>query len=154
MKTLVAYFSAEGTTAAIAKSLAETINADIFEIKPVVPYTASDINWKNPLARCNKEKIGKKDVPIQEKISNWDTYDAVCLGFPIWYYGAPNIINTFCKGYDWSGKKVILFATSGGSNIGKTVDKLSPYLKGNPTVVSADVYQNADALKKAVEEAF
>ncbi len=154
MKTLVAYFSAEGTTAAIAKSLAETINADIFEIKPVAPYTASDINWKNPLARCNKEKIGKKDIPIQEKISNWDTYDAVCLGFPIWYYGAPNIINTFCKGYDWSGKKVILFATSGGSNIGKTVDKLSPYLKGNPTVVSADVYQNADALKKAVEEAF
>lgn len=153
MKTLVAYFSAEGTTAAMAKSLAQTIHADIFEIKPEVPYTASDINWKNPLARCNKEKIGKKDVPIQGSVSDWDQYDTVCLGFPIWYYGAPNIINTFCKGYDWTGKKVVLFATSGGSNIGKTADKLSPYLKGNPLIVSAGVYQNADSLKKAVEEA-
>ena len=84
----------------------------------------------NPLARCNREKIGKKDVPVQGKVQNWDNFDTVYLGFPIWYYGAPNVVITFCKGSDWTGQKVYIFATSGGSGIGKTAEKLEPYLKG------------------------
>ena len=86
--------------------------------------------YMNPLARCNREKIGKKDVPVAEKVKDWDSYDTIYLGFPIWYYGAPNVIQTFCKGYDWTGKQVYLFATSGGSGIGKTQEKLEPYMKG------------------------
>ena len=153
MKAIVAYFSAEGTTASYAKALAESIGADIFEIIPETPYTAADINWRNPLSRCNREKIGRKDVPVRGVITDWDSYDAVCLGFPIWYYCAPNVINTFCKGYDWTGKRVILFATSGGSDIGKTAEKLRPYLKGSPEIISAAVYSDIEELKTAAAEA-
>ena len=96
--------------------------AEIFEIKPEVPYSSSDINWKNPLARCNKEKIGKKDVPLADKLESIDAYDTIYIGFPIWYYGAPNIIQTFVKDFDWAGKKIYLFATSGGSEMNKTAD--------------------------------
>ena len=131
MKTLVAYFSAQGTTAALARTLADRLGADLFEIRPVEPYTAADIKWTNPLARCNREKIGKKDVPVAGAVVDWDQYDLVYLGFPIWYYGAPNVVNTFCKGYDWAGKRVVLFATSGGSGIGKTADKLRPFVFGS-----------------------
>lgn len=150
MKSLVVYFSAEGTTAKYAEALAAAADADIFEIRPETPYTQADINWRNPLSRCNREKIGKKDVPINGTVADWDGYDAVYVGFPIWYYGAPNVINTFCKGYDWSGKKVVIFATSGGSAIGKTAEKLRPYLKGDPEIVSADVYTDMEALKASV----
>ena len=107
MKTLVAYFSAQGTTAALAKALAEKVGADLFEIRPVTPYTAADIRWTNPLARCNREKIGKKDVPVAGAVADWESYDLVYLGFPIWYYGAPNVVNTFCKGYNWEGKQAV-----------------------------------------------
>lgn len=131
MKSIVIYFSAEtGKTRKIAEELAAELGADIFEIKPEQPYTAADIKWTNPLARCNKEKLGKKDVPVVGKIGNWDEYDTVYLGFPIWYYGAPNVVNTFCKGYDWKGKTLRIFATSGGSGIGKTAEKLAPYVGG------------------------
>lgn len=145
MKTLVAYFSAEGTTAKVAKEFADKIGADMFEIVPVEPYTKADIKWTNPVARCNKEKIGKKDVPVAGKVENFDEYDTVYLGFPIWYYCAPNVINTFCKGYDWTGKKVYAFATSGGSGIGKTAEKLAPYLAG-ATEIDAILVQNASDL--------
>ena len=131
MKALVAYFSAEtGKTRKIAQELAKRINGDIFEIKPSQPYTPSDMKWVNPIARCNREKIGKKDVPVAEKVQNWEEYDTVYLGFPIWYYAAPNVINTFCKDYDWNGKTIHIFATSGSSGIGKTAEKLAPYVKG------------------------
>ena len=130
MKTLVTYFSAEGTTAKIAEQMAKALEADIFEIRPEQLYTKADLKYMNPMARCNKEKIGKKDVPVEGKIENFDAYDLVLIGFPIWYAVAPNVINTFCKGYDWTGKKVALFATSGGSGIGKTKEKLQPYVKG------------------------
>lgn len=146
MKVLVAYFSAEGTTRRYAEALAAKLQADLFEIKPQKPYTAAELNWKNPLSRCNREKIGKKDVPVEGTVQDWDQYDAVCLGFPIWYYGAPNVVNTFCKAYDWSGKKLLLFATSGGSGIGKTAAKLEPYLKGSPQIVSGVVYQDVGEL--------
>ena len=130
MATLVAYFSAEGTTAKVANDLAAAIGADIFEIKPERPYTAADIRWTNPLARCNREKFGKKDVPVTGTIQDFAGYDTVLIGFPIWYGCAPNVVNTFCKGYDWTGKKVYAFATSGGSGIGKTAEKLQPFVSG------------------------
>ena len=130
MKTLVAYFSAEGTTAKVAKDLASKIDADLFEIRPERPYSAADLKWTNPVARCNREKIGKKEVPVVGTIDGFAEYDTVYIGFPIWYGCAPNVVNTFCKGYDWTGKTILAFATSGGSGIGKTAEKLQPYVKG------------------------
>ena len=82
------------------------------------------------MSRCNKEKFGKKDVPVEGTVESFDAYDEVLIGFPIWYGCAPNVVNTFCKAYDWTGKKVAAFATSGGSGIGKTRDKLQPYVNG------------------------
>ena len=149
MKTLVAYFSAQGTTAALAKVLAEKVGADLFEIKPAEPYSAADIKWTNPLARCNREKIGKKDVPVVGAVADWAAYDTVYLGFPIWYYGAPNVVNTFCKGYDWTGKKVVLFATSGGSPMGRTAEKLQPYLPGGE-IVKAQVLKGPEGLEALI----
>ena len=130
MATLIAYFSAEGTTAKVAKEFAVKTGADVFEIVPVNPYTKSDINYLNPLSRCNKEQFGGRDVPVAGRIEDFDKYDTVYIGFPIWYGQAPRVIHTFAKDYDWSGKTVHVFATSGGSGIGKTAEKLSPSLKG------------------------
>ena len=130
MKRLIAYFSAQGTTAKLARELAAATGDDLFEIVPETPYTDADINWRNPLSRCNREKLGKKDVPVKGQIENFAQYDEVLIGFPIWYYCAPNIINTFCKEHDWTGKKIYIFATSGSSGIGKTAEKLEPYVKG------------------------
>lgn len=131
MKNIVIYFSAEsGKTRNVAEELAKNLDADIFEIRPEQPYNPSDLKWTNPLARCNREKIGKKDVPIVGSVLNWNDYDTVYLGFPIWYYAAPNVVNSFCKVYDWSGKTLHIFATSGGSGIGKTAEKLEPFVKG------------------------
>ena len=130
MKTLVAYFSASGNTASLAGRMAKAAKADLFEIKPVKPYTDADLRWTNPLARCNKEKIGKKDVPVADRVGNFGEYDMILIGFPVWYYAAPNIIETFVKSYDFSGKKVALFATSGGSDITKAPAKLQPLMKG------------------------
>ena len=134
MAILVAYFSAEGTTAKVAKDLAGLIGADLYEISPQKLYTKADIKWTNPLSRCNREKIGKKDVPVSGSVREFEKYDTVVIGFPIWYGCAPNVVNTFCKGYDWSGKRVYAFATSGGSGIGKTAEKLQPYVKGAVSV--------------------
>jgi len=144
MKVLVAYFSASGTTAAVAEAIAKENGAELFEIRPEKPYTDADLKWTNPLARCNWEKIGKKDVPVAGKVGFFAAYDLVFLGFPIWYYGAPNVIQTFCKGYDWTGKKLALFATSGGSDIGRTAERLKPYLSGDPEIVGAEVFSNSD----------
>ena len=130
MKTLVAYFSAGGYTASLAKRVAEAAEGDLFRIEPEVPYTEADLKWTNPLARCNKEKIGKKDVPIKDKVGNFDDYELVMIGFPVWYFTAPNIISTFVKSYDFTGKKVALFATSGGSDITKAPATLQPLMKG------------------------
>ncbi len=147
MKSLVAFFSASGTTALLAERLAKAAEADLWEIKPVQPYSDADLKWTNPLARCNREKIGKKDVPVEGTVENWAAYDRVYLGFPIWYYGAPNVIQTFCKGYDWTGKTVVLFATSGGSDMGKTAEKLMPYMKGG-TIAGAKVVNGAGSVEE------
>ena len=147
MSALVAYFSAEsGRTARVAKDLAAAIGADIFEIKPEKPYSPADLNYMNPLARCNREKIGRKDVPVVGKVENLSRYDTVYIGFPIWYGCAPNVINTFCKAYDWSGIKVYAFATSGGSGIGKTAEKLAPYVNG-AIKIEAKRVDRADEIK-------
>ena len=145
-KTLITYFSAGGTTAKVARDLAASMGADLFEIKPQTPYSAADIKWTNPLARCNREKLGKKDVPVSGQVEDFGRYDTVLVGFPIWYGCQPNVVNTFCKGYDWSGKKVYAFATSGGSGIGKTAEKLKPYLQGAVSVEARRV-QSADEVE-------
>ena len=124
-KKLVAYFSASGVTANAAKMVAEAAKADLFEIKPAVPYTKDDLNWMNKQSRSSVEMSDKSSRPeIAEKCENMSDYDTIYLGFPIWWYVAPTIINTFLESYDFSGKTIILFATSGGSGFGRTVDNL------------------------------
>lgn len=124
-KKLVAYFSASGVTAHAAKLLAEAALADLFEIKPEVPYTKADLDWTNKKSRSSIEMRDKTFRPaIAEMCMNMDRYDTLFLGFPIWWYVAPTIINTFLESYDFSGKTIILFATSGGSDFGKTVEEL------------------------------
>ena len=152
MKTLVVYFSAEsGRTAGVAKAFAENIGADVFEIVPEKIYSKADLNWMNPLARCNREHIAKVEVPVAGKVENFEEYDVVYVGFPIWYGCAPNVVNTFCKGYDWSGKTVYVFATSGGSGIGKTAEKLEPYVTGAEEVRACLVKDAMDVIKFIAE---
>ena len=123
-KKLVAYFSASGTTAAKAKALAKASDADLYEIKPETAYTKSDLNWMNPLSRSSKEmKNGIKPV-LADTNAKTENYDVIFVGFPIWWYVAPTVINSFLEAYDFSGKKMVLFATSGGSGFGKTVESL------------------------------
>ena len=125
MKTLVAYFSASGVTANVAKLLAEAAGADLFEIKPAVPYTNADLNWMDKKSRSTVEMQDKSSRPaIAAPCSNLADYDTIFVGFPIWWYVAPTIIDTFLENYDFSGKTVVPFATSGGSGMGKTADVL------------------------------
>ena len=128
---LVAYFSASGVTAKVAETLAEAIGADIFEIEPKVPYTEADLNWMDKNARSTIEMNDSASRPaIAGKRDNMDDYDTVFVGFPIWWYVAPTIINTFLESYDLTGKTIIPFATSGGSDMGKTNEKLLPSCEG------------------------
>jgi flavodoxin len=120
MKTLVAYFSASGTTKEVAQQLAEVAGADLHEIKPEQPYTDADLDWRNKQSRSSVEMQDKNSRPaITAKLQNMQDYDVVYVGFPIWWYTCPTIINTFMEAYDFSGKTVIPFATSGGSSIKK-----------------------------------
>ena len=144
MKILVAYFSPTGTTAKVAEMIADEVKGDLFEIRPDKPYSKADLKWTNPLARCNKEKFLKKDVACSGKIEHFSAYSAVFIGFPIWYYQEPNIIDTFVKSYDWTGKDVFLFATSGGSDIKKVSASLQPLMKGE--IVSAKLLNRTEDL--------
>jgi len=124
-KKLVAYFSASGVTAGVASKLAEAAGADLYEIKPEVLYTKADLNWMNPKSRSTIEMKNLSFRPaLADQNANIAEYDTVFVGFPIWWYIAPTIINTFLESYDFSGKKIVLFATSGGSGFGKTVENL------------------------------
>ena len=126
-KKLVAYFSASGTTANVAKNLANAAGADIYEIKPAVPYSKADLNWMDKQSRSSVEMRDKSSRPeLSDTDANIEDYDTIFIGFPIWWYIAPTIINTFLETYDFSGKKVVLFATSGGSGFGKAVASLQP----------------------------
>ena len=124
-KKLVAYFSASGVTAKVADMLADAVGADIYEIRPEVPYSKADLNWMNKKSRSSVEMNDKSFRPaIADTDAKIDQYDTIFLGFPIWWYVAPTIINTFLESYDFAGKKIILFATSGSSGFGKTVEEL------------------------------
>lgn len=120
-KILVAYFSASGNTATVAKKIATKTGADLYEIKPTVPYTSADLNWNNKSSRSSVEMNNPDSRPeIANKVADMDSYDTVLVGFPVWWYVAPTIINTFLESYDFSGKEIALFATSGGSGLGKS----------------------------------
>ncbi len=120
-KALVAYFSASGVTARLAKTLAEATGGDLYEIRPAVPYTRADLNWNNKSSRSSVEMNDKGSRPaIAAPVEHMERYDTVFVGFPIWWYEAPRIIQTFLEIYDLSGKTVIPFATSGGSGMGET----------------------------------
>ena len=130
-RILVAYFSASGVTGSVAKKLAEATGADIYEIKPAVKYTSADLNWQDSNSRSSIEMKDKTSRPeIADKNADISGHDVIFLGFPIWWYIAPTIINTFLEAYDFSGKKIILFATSGGSGFGKAVDGLKSSAPG------------------------
>ena len=130
-KKLVAYFSASGTTKKAAERLAKATGADLFEIKPKVPYSSADLNWMDKKSRSSVEMSDPSSRPeIAEKIPNLADYDTVFLGFPIWWYVAPTIVNTFLESCDLTGKTVVPFATSGGSGMGGTNKALAPSCKG------------------------
>ncbi|MDE6189848.1 MAG: NAD(P)H-dependent oxidoreductase [Clostridia bacterium] len=129
-KTLVAYFSASGVTDRLAKTLAKALKADLHQIIPEKPYTAADLDWMDKNSRSTLEMADKSSRPkIANKVENMDGYDVIFVGFPIWWYVAPTIINTFLESYDLSGKTIVPFATSGGSGMGRTNDFLKPSVK-------------------------
>ena len=126
-RKLVAYFSASGITAKVAENLTEAIGADLFEIAPAVQYTNDDLDWRNENSRSSIEMKNSASRPAVDTIrDNMDEYDVIFVGFPIWWYVAPTIINTFLEQYDLAGKTIIPFATSGGSGMGKTNEVLKP----------------------------
>ena len=124
-KVLVAYFSASGVTKKVAEKIAAAANGDLFQIEPEIAYSEKDLNWMNKNSRSSLEMSDKDFRPAMIKTElNLSEYDSILLGFPIWWYVAPTIINTFLESYDFSGKKITLFATSGGSGFGNTVQEL------------------------------
>ena len=134
-KKLVAYFSASGTTAKVAKKMAEAIGADLFEIKPEKPYTGADLNWQNKNSRSSVEMNDRSSRPaIAVKAVNMPQYDVVFVGFPVWWYREPSIIDTFMESYDFAGKTVIPFATSGGSGLGDSAANMQKLAKGAKVV--------------------
>ncbi len=130
-KKLVAYFSASKNTEKVARMIAEAADFDLYEIAPKVPYTSADLNWMDKKSRSSIEMSDKTIRPeLAEKALDVAQYEEILLGFPIWWYVAPTIINSFLEKYDFSGKKIILFATSGGSGFGNTVKELEPSAPG------------------------
>lgn len=144
-KILTAYFSASGVTKRIAERLAAEIKSDIFEIKPAVPYTQKDLDWTNSKSRSSLEMKDKTFRPQIEKSIDTSGYDVVFVGFPIWWYVAPTIVNTFLESCNLKGKKVIPFATSGGSGMGNTVKELIPSCKGATVCEGRRFSANASA---------
>ena len=148
-KTLTAYFSASGRTAGVAKELADAIGADLYEIRPAVPYTQADLNWMDKKSRSSVEMNDKSSRPaLADRDADIATYDTILLGFPIWWYVAPRIINTFLESYDFSGKKIVLFATSGGSGFGKTVEELKPSVSAETGIIEGRILNSASELKR------
>ena len=143
-KRLVAYFSASGVTGKVAKMVAEAAGADLYEIRPKQLYTKADLNWMDQNARST---IEMKDKKIRPEIVDTDAqiaeYDEILIGFPIWWYVASTIIHTFLEKYDFTGKKIVLFATSGGSGFGNTVKELEPSAPG-ATIVEGKLLNNAN----------
>ena len=141
-KILVAYFSAGGTTRKVAEMIAETAEADLHEIVPKQPYSKADLNWMDKKSRSSVEMSDKKSRPeIIDTDVSINMYDEIILGFPIWWYVAPTIINTFLESFDFTGKRIILFATSGGSGFGNTVKELMPSAPG-ANIVEGKILNN------------
>ena len=142
-KKLVAYFSASGTTRKVAEMIATAAEADLYEIVPKQPYSKADLNWMDKKSRSSVEMSDKKFRPeLTDTDAQIDKYDEIILGFPIWWYVAPTIINTFLEGYDFTGKKIVLFATSGGSGFGNTVSELKPSAP-DAVIVEGKVFHKA-----------
>ncbi len=134
-KTLVAYFSPTGTTKKSAQKLAGLLNADLYEIRPEVPYTAADLDWRNEASRSSVEMKDPASRPeIADHNADVEAYDTVFIGFPIWWYTAPTIIKTFIESYDFTGKILVFFATSGGSDVMKATTDLMEVLNGKGKV--------------------
>ncbi len=135
-KRLTAYFSASGVTKRAAETLAEAAGADLYEITPEVPYTSADLDWMDKSSRSTVEMKDKSSRPaIKDKDLDIAGYDVLFLGFPIWWYAAPRIINTFLEKYDFSGKKIVLFATSGGSGFGNTAAELKGSVSDSAEII-------------------
>lgn len=142
MNKLVVYFSASGSTRKLAKTLVEFLNADTYEIKPAAPYSEKDLNWNDPHSRSSIEMADITTRPaLADKDAPVDKYDTIFIGFPIWWYVAPHIINSFLESYDFSGKTIILFATSGGSGFGDTLNQLKPSCAANVKWIVGQVFR-------------
>ena len=143
-KKLVAYFSASGVTKKVAEMISEVSGYELYEIKPKQAYTKADLNWMDKNSRSSVEMKDKKFRPeIITKDIEMSDYDEIILGFPIWRYVAPTIINTILEAYDFSGKKITLFATSGGSGFGNTISELKPSAP-NADIVEGKLLNNAN----------
>ena len=148
-KTLVVYFSAQGNTKYVAENLANAINSDIYEIQPKVKYTDADLNWMDKQSRSTIEMADKSFRPeiIEDKF-DIKQYDTIFLGFPIWWYIAPTIINTFLEKHDFSNKKIVLFATSGGSKFGKTIENLRVSLSDSTEIIEGGILNNTPSVEQ------
>lgn len=147
-KSLVAYFSASGVTAKVANEIADVKNADIFEIKPKVAYTKEDLDWTNSQSRSSIEMKNKDQRPaIQDADIDISQYQTIYLGFPIWWYVAPTIVNTFLEAHDFAGKKIVLFATAGSSDWGNTAEELAPSVDAATQFIKTQVLKNGHTSK-------
>ena len=150
-KSLVAYFSASGVTKKVAEKLSDAVGADLFEIKPKVKYTKADLDWMDTKSRSSIEMSDKSfRTAISEKRDNMDKYDVVYVGFPIWWYVAPTIINTFLESYDFSGNTIVLFATSGGSGFGDTVKGLRGSVSDTTVIKEGKLFNSGVSKDKLV----
>lgn len=151
-KKLVTYFSASGKTRKVAEKLAALMGADIYEIKPMVPYTRADLNWMNKRSRSSVEMADKSSRPeIVDDTAPVEEADVIYVGFPIWWYVAPTIVNTFLEKYDFAGRKIVLFATSGSSGWGKTADALRVSVDPSCEIVEGYVNPKEKQLKEMAE---
>lgn len=155
MKRCVVYFSATGTTKILAEKLSKVINADLFEIIPKQPYTEDDLNWMDKNSRSSREMSDKNSRPEIENTINIKDYDEIYLGFPIWWYTAPTIIKTFLYSQDFSNKIIYIFATSGGSGLGKTDKDLAQCVDKSSKIVAMKVFESSisgQSLKNEIEK--
>ena len=148
-KILVAYFSATGNTRRVAQNLAKAVDADIYEIKPAKPYSDADLDWTNKSSRSSVEMADHSSRPemIKDDFSVKD-YETIYLGFPIWWYIAPTIVNTFLEKHDFSNKKIILFATSGGSGLGKSIDNIKTSVSDSTKVIEGKVLNSNSSVEQ------
>lgn len=153
-KTLVAYFSASGVTERVARTLASAIDADLYQIEPQKPYTAADLSWNDRASRSSVEMNDEHCRPeIANSVAHMDAYDTVFVGFPVWWYVEPRIIDTFLEAYDFSGKTIVPFATSGGSGLGKAPQRMQQIATGS-TVTAGKLLNgrpSADSLRAWAE---